>query len=53
MKINDSIDEILTIDSGSEGNCMKLETCNRLGLKVLPLDKDDQSKPTQADGQSL
>ena len=53
VKINDSIDEILTIDSGSEGNCMKLETCNRLGLKVLPLDKDDQSKPTQADGQSL
>ena len=52
VKINQSIDEILTIDSGSEGNCMRLDTCNRLGLKVLPLDKDDFSLPTQADGQS-
>ena len=49
--INDKID-VLTIDSGSEGNCVRLDTCNRLGLPVLPLDDDDNSQPTQADGQS-
>ena len=51
-KIND-INETLTIDSGSEGNCIRLDICQKLNLKVSPLDKDDRSIPTQADGQSL
>ena len=50
-KIN-GVTEALTIDSGSEGNCIRLDTCSKLSLSVLPLDKDDQSVPTQADGQS-
>ena len=50
-KINGQ-NEVLTIDSGLEGNCVKLETCNKLGLPVLPLDDDDRSVPTQADGLS-
>ena len=51
-KIND-INETLTIDSGSEGNCIRLDTCQKLNLKILPLDRDDRSVPTQADGKSL
>lgn len=42
----------LTIDSGCEGNCIRLDTCNHLGIEVLPLDKDDHKVPTQADGES-
>ena len=52
VKINDSLDNILTIDSGAEGNCMRLEMCKKLNLKVRPLDKDDHCTPTQADGKS-
>ena len=44
--------EVLTIDSGSEGNCVSEETCKKLSLPILPLDHDDHSVPTQADGQS-
>ena len=44
--------EILTIDSGSEGNCIKYDTCQKLSLPVFPLDQDDHSIPTQADGKS-
>ena len=44
--------EVLTIDSGSEGNCVSEKTCKKLSLPVLPLDSDDRSVPTQADGQS-
>ena len=44
--------EILTIDSGSEGNCIKYDTCQKLSLPVYPLDQDDRSVPTQADGKS-
>ena len=29
-----------------------LETCLRLGIKVLSLDPDDRNVPTQADGKS-
>ena len=53
VKINDNVDQILTLDSGAEGNVMKLETCQKLHLKVFPLDADDLSVPTQADGKSL
>ena len=51
VKINEVL-EILTIDSGSEGNCIRLDTCKKLNLPILPLDKDDRSIPMQADGQS-
>ena len=44
--------EILTIDSGSEGNCIKESICRKLSLPILPLDNDDFSVPTQADGKS-
>ena len=53
VKINDNLDQILTIDSGAEANCIKLDMCKKLNLKVNPLDNDDVSKPTQADGQSM
>ena len=49
--INNKV-ETLTIDSGSEGNCMREDICQKLGLSVVPLDADDSSVPTQADGQS-
>ena len=52
VNIND-VNEVLTIDSGSEGNCMRYETCKKLKLPVRPLDVDDKSVPTQADGESL
>ena len=44
----------LTIDSGSEGDCIRLDECKRLNLTVLPLDndKDKLIVPTQADGHS-
>ena len=42
----------LTIDSGCEGDCIKLETCHRLGIKISPIDKNDNKVPTQADGKS-
>ena len=45
--------EIFTIDSGSEGNCIKYDTCKKLSLPVFPLDHDDRSVPTQADGKSV
>ena len=50
--INDKIGT-LTIDSGSEGNCMRLDECEKLRLEIKPLDKNDKSIPTQADGKSL
>ena len=43
---------VLTIDSGCEGDCIKLDCCRRLGIKILPLDKDDNKVPTLADGKS-
>ena len=52
VKIND-MNETLTIDSGSEGNCIRLDTCQKLNLQILPLDKDEKAVPTQADGKSL
>ena len=42
----------LTIDSGCEGDCIKLDCCHKLGIKIQPLDKDDHRIPTQADGKS-
>ena len=47
------MNETLTIDSGSEGNCIRLDTCQKLNLQILPLDKDEKAVPTQADGKSL
>ena len=42
----------LTIDSGCGGNCARLDTCHRLSIPIRPIDKDDKSVPTQADGKS-
>ena len=50
-KVNDIV-TTLTLDSGAEGNCMKLETCQKLNLPIRKLDNDDSSVPTQADGKS-
>ena len=51
VKVNDE-NEVLTLDSGAEGNIVSAQTCDKLGLPVLPLDGDDRSIPTQADGRS-
>ena len=42
----------LTIDSGSEGDCIRQDVCTRLAIPVLPLDPNDNKVPTQADGLS-
>ena len=42
----------LTIDSGSEGDCIRQDVCTRLAIPVLPLDSNDNKVPTQADGYS-
>ena len=42
----------LTIDSGSEGDCIREDICKKLGIKILPLHKNDHRIPTQADGLS-
>ena len=40
----------LTIDSGSEGDCIREDVCKKLGIKILPLQNNDHRIPTQADG---
>ena len=42
----------LTIDSGCEGDCVRMDICERHGIPILPLDKNDEKVPTQADGHS-
>ena len=42
----------LTIDSGSEGHCIRKDICQKLGIRILPLHKNDQRIPTQAFGLS-
>merc|ERR1711954_348773 len=42
----------LTIDSGSEGDCIREDVCKKLGIKILPLCYNDHRIPTQADGLS-
>ena len=42
----------LTIDSGSEADCIRLDECDRLGIQVQPLAVKDERVPTQADGHS-
>ena len=42
----------LSLDSGCEGDCIRLDECKRLNLPIRPLDSTDTSVPTQADGQS-
>ena len=42
----------LALDSGCEGDCMREDECNRLGLSIEPLDHTDSHLPMQADGRS-
>ena len=41
-----------SVDSGSEGDCIREDICTKLGIEILPLDKNDHRTPTQADGLS-
>ena len=41
----------LSLDSGCEGDCIQEKECIRLGITILPLEKDDKI-PTLADGHS-
>jgi len=41
-KVNNIV-TTLTLDSGAEGNCMKLETCQKLNLPIRKLDNDDST----------
>ena len=50
-EINDIVAK-LTIDSGSEGDCIREDICKKLGIAILPLDKNDHRIPTQPDGLS-
>ena len=50
-QVNNKVTQ-LTIDSGCEGNCVRLDVCERLGIPVHPLDPEDNKVPTQADGNS-
>ena len=43
---------ILSLDSGCEGDCVRLDECYRLNIQVKPLDASDTQIPTQADGKS-
>ena len=42
---------VLAIDSGCEGNCMRLDEVQRLDIDIIPLEQDDLI-PNQADGKS-
>ena len=42
---------VLAIDSGCEGNCIRLDEVRRLDLDIIPLEPDDLV-PNQADGKS-
>ena len=42
----------LSLDSGCEGDVIRLDECERLKIPVLPLDHTDKHVPTQADGKS-
>ena len=43
---------MLSLDSGCEGDCIRLDECYRLNIQVKPLDNSDDQIPTQADGKS-
>ena len=47
--LNHGKQAVLSIDSGSEGDCMLETEAARLNLKILPLEKEDRV-PRQADG---
>ena len=42
----------LSLDSGCEGDCIRVDECKRLGIPIYPLDATDIHVPTQADGKS-
>ena len=42
---------VLAIDSGCEGNCIRLDEVRRLDIDIIPLEPDDLV-PNQADGKS-
>ena len=43
---------MLSLDSGCEGDCIRLDECHRLDIQIKPLDTSDDQIPTQADGKS-
>ena len=43
---------MLSLDSGCEGDCIRLDECYRLNIQIKPLDTSDNQIPTQADGKS-
>ena len=43
---------MLSLDSGCEGDCIRLDECYRLDIQIKPLDTSDNQIPTQADGKS-
>ena len=43
---------MLSLDSGCEGDCIRVDECYRLGIQIKPLDYSDNQIPTQADGTS-
>ena len=42
----------LSMDSGCEGDCIRLDECERLNIPIIPLDHTDTHIPTQEDGKS-
>ena len=48
--VNDEV-ATLSLDSGCEGDCIRKDECERLGITITSLDHTD-SVPTQADGNS-
>ena len=43
---------MLSLDSGCEGDCIRIDECHRLNIQIKPLDPSDDQLPTQADGMS-
>ena len=45
------LQSVLSLDSGCEGNCLRLDEAQRLGITISKLDANDRI-PAQADGQT-
>ena len=49
--INDK-SALISLDSGCEGDCIRMDECYRLNIPIEPLDSTDTNLPSQADGTS-
>ena len=49
--INDK-SALISLDSGCEGDCIRMDECHRLNIPIQPLDSTDTDLPSQADGTS-